>query len=209
MDFAMLKHAEAFDDTLEEKRAAPRYISLIRAAKLILPQGEFVCVIRDVSQVGVKIKTFHSLPAIGADARLELQNGERFKVAVIRVEQGEASFAFSQPVEVDRLIREHWAYPKRQLRLSATLPVAISTPMGEWSGIVSNISQQGARITSDAKLARDQMVRIAAAPLPELQAKVRWRRDGDFGLVFENTFRLAEFAQLAARLQCPELLRSA
>ena len=38
-----------------EQRAAPRFISLIRAAKLVCGQGEFVCVIRDVSATGVSV----------------------------------------------------------------------------------------------------------------------------------------------------------
>ncbi len=46
----------------EEQRGAPRYTSLIRAAKLVCGQGEFVCVIRDVSATGVSLRTFHRLP---------------------------------------------------------------------------------------------------------------------------------------------------
>ena len=207
MDFATFNQ----DDSEEipcEKRAAPRYISLIRAAKLILPQGEFACVIRDVSQRGIKVKIFHALPVEFSSISLELQNGERFALEIVRIEEGEASFAFTQPVEVDRLIREHWAYPKRQFRLSIKLPVTLHAPVSAWPGMISNISQQGARVTCDARIARDQMLRIEAPELPELRAKVRWRRNGAYGMVFENTFRLAEIAQLAARLQCPELLRA-
>lgn len=208
MDYATFTSTAATDAELEEKRAAPRYISLIRAAKLILPEGEFVCVIRDVSQHGIKVKTFHRLPAQCAEVMLELQNGERFELQPARLEAEEASFTFTHPVEVNRLIREHWVHPKRQVRLSVELPVTLLTATTASEGIISNISQQGARIVSDARLARDQMLRIEAPQLPELRAKVRWRRGGAYGVVFENTFRLAEIAQLAARLQCPELLRA-
>ena len=40
----------------------------------------------------------------------------------------------------------------------------------------------------------------------EVRAKVRWRRDHDYGVVFDDTFTLGDFARLAARLQAPGLL---
>ena len=49
----------AMDDNASQggndQRGAPRYTSLIRAAKLVCGQGEFVCVIRDVSSTGVSV----------------------------------------------------------------------------------------------------------------------------------------------------------
>ena len=62
-----------------DQRGAPRFTSLIRAAKLVCGQGEFVCVIRDVSATGVSLRTFHKLPTDEAIA-LELQNGESYEL---------------------------------------------------------------------------------------------------------------------------------
>ena len=77
----------------EEQRGAPRYTSLIRAAKLVCGQGEFVCVIRDVSATGVSLRTFHRLPTDEAIA-LELQNGESYELELVRSEGFEASYRF-------------------------------------------------------------------------------------------------------------------
>lgn len=206
MDFSVLRLQADEEEAGSEQRAAPRFVSLIRAAKLILPQGEFVCVIRDVSASGLKVRTFHALPPMPNGAVLELQNGEQFALQLVRDEDGEASFTFRDPVEVDRLIKEHWSHPKRQFRLSICLPATLHTLTATSLGSISNISQQGARLSSDALFARDEMLRIEAPELPEIRAKVRWRRNGEYGVVFENTFRLAEIAHLAARLQCPNLL---
>ena len=53
-------------------------------------------------------------------------------------------------------------------------------------------------------------VRIAAPGLwgenREIRAKVRWRRERHYGVVFDDTFALGDFARLAARLQAPALL---
>ena len=189
-----------------DQRSAPRYVSLIRAAKLITSEGEFVCVVRDVSQTGVKVKTFHRLPAGCARPMLELQNAERFELRPVRIDEGEASFVFAQAICVERLIREHWSYPKRQFRLNIALPVRLLTVGGEWEGEMGNISQQGARLTSKARFAAEQLLRITASGLPDIRAKVRWRRQETYGVVFEDTFSLSQIARLAAQIQCPALL---
>uniref|UniRef100_UPI001B357C11 PilZ domain-containing protein n=1 Tax=Cellulomonas citrea TaxID=1909423 RepID=UPI001B357C11 len=70
-----------------------------------------------------------------------------------------------------------------------------------------NISQHGARMECDTVFAIDQSVRIQNDFVPEIRSKVRWRRDANYGLAFDNFFTLREFALLAARVQCPILLQ--
>lgn len=188
-----------------DARAAPRYTSLIRAAKLVSAQGEFVCVIRDVSAKGVSLRTFHDLPICDAVA-LELQNGEMFELTRIRTEGREASFTFDQPVDVERLIHENWEFRKRQLRLNLAIPLIVTTLAGRAEAITENLSQQGARIECDTLYAIDQPLRIEGSGLPEIRAKVRWRKDGHYGLAFDNTFSLRDFALVAAAMQCPALI---
>jgi hypothetical protein len=192
-----------------EMRAAPRFTLLIRAAKLVSAQGEFVCVIRDVSETGVSVRLFHALP-VGADFELHMPAGAVYAVRRVWDRDNEAGFAFDQPVEVARLINESSDYPKRGLRLALCFPATVATLSGHSEAVVENLSQQGARISCDALLAIDQTVRIAAPGFSgearAVRAKVRWRRERHYGLVFDDTFTLGEFARLAAQLQAPALL---
>lgn len=189
-----------------DQRAAKRYTSLIRAAKLVSAHGEFVCVIRDVSSTGISLRMFHDVPS-DQTMGLELQNGDAFELRKVRSTGREASFTFEHEVEVERLIREAWNYPKRQLRLNLTIPLSIATLTGKSEAVTSNLSQQGASIECDTRFALDQTVRIQGKHMPEVRAKVRWRKDNCYGVVFDNTFTLGEFALLAARTQCPVLVR--
>lgn len=191
--------------SLKDQREAHRFVSLIRAAKIVSSQGEFVCVIRDVSSLGISVRMFHDLP-VGEKVALELQNGESFELDRIREDGREASFKFADPVSVERLIRETWNFPKRQLRLNIAMPLTISTLTSRSNAITENVSQQGCRIECDAALAIDQTVRLEGPQVPVIRAKVRWRKGRTHGLVFENTFTLREFARLAAMLQCPQLV---
>lgn len=192
-----------------ELRAAPRFTLLIRAAKLVSAQGEFVCVIRDVSETGISVRLFHALPGCKEFA-LQMPAGAIYEVTEKWQRGNEAGFAFAEPVAVSALINESSDYPKRGLRLALCFPATIATLAQRYEAVVENLSQQGARITCDALLAIDQTIRIEvpgiSGDMREVRAKVRWRRDRDYGVVFDDTFTLGDFARLAARLQAPALL---
>ena len=178
-----------------DQRGATRYTSLIRSAKLICGSGEFVCVIRDVSATGISLRTFHRLP-----------NGDAFELQKVRSEGREGSFTFLTPVPVEKLIREAPDYPKRQLRLNIEMPIEVSCLTGRGQAITRNLSQQGACIDCDVPLAIAQTVKLTSGDLPEIRATVRWRRAPEYGLVFDNTFSLSDFACMAASIQSPVLL---
>lgn len=193
----------------DEQRAAPRFTLLIRAAKLVCPNGEFVCVIRDVSETGVSVRLFHALPP-GSPVELQMPGGGSYEVEPVWERDNEAGFTFANSVEVARLIHEAGEYPKRGLRLEVCFPIRISTLTQRSEGMVVNLSQQGARFECDGLYAIDQNLRIETLEkipeFSEVRAKVRWRRDSEYGVVFEDTFTLGDFALLAARLQAPGLL---
>ena len=187
-----------------EQRNAPRFTSLIRAAKLISTQGEFVCVMRDVSTGGVRLRCFHPLPKERVMG-LQLQSGETFEIEHVRGDGFEASFRFAAEVPLERLVRDSELYPRRPLRLHIAMPLTLRTLAGPIAAVTKNLSQQGCRVQCALPLALAQAVVIESPHLPGIRAKVRWRRDGDCGLVFDDTFCLRDFAVHAARLQCPAL----
>ena len=192
-------------DALPEQRSAKRFTSLIRAAKLISSHGEFVCVLRDVSSSGIRLRCFHQIPQ-DASMALELGNGDMFEIQRVRSEGLEASFTFDGAVPVEKLIRESWNYPRRQLRLGIVLPLTVRTLAGRSEAITENMSQQGCRLECSTNFAMNQPVYLESPQLRDIRAKVRWRKDDHYGLVFDNTYSLRDFALLAASAQCPGLL---
>lgn len=191
-----------------DERAAHRFTLLIRAAKLISSQGEFLCVIRDLSATGISLRLFHPLP-VGSRMALEFQTGDTHEVERVWAREGEAGFRFCDDIDIEAAIAEIGAYPKRKLRLRIEMPAQVCSHGRTTNALVHNISQQGAKIESEEVFACDQLLRLKAEGLPEVAAKIRWSRNGCYGLVFENTFSLRELAQLAVALQCPSLLDGA
>ena len=192
-----------------EERRAPRFTLLIRAAKLVTAQGEFVCVVRDVSETGVAVRLFHKMPT-GDPIELHMPGGSVYELRNVWDRGNEAGFEFAKPVDVARLINEAGQYPKRGLRLGVNFPIRVKTLSGTSEGLVENLSQQGARFECDTLFAIDQTLRLESAvpgiAMKEVRAKVRWRRDQNYGVVFDDTLSLEDFARFAARLQCPGLL---
>jgi hypothetical protein len=188
-----------------EQRGAKRYSLLIRPAKLSCSQGEFVCVLRDVSRSGVSARLFHDLPNC-TEFELELQSGQRYPMRRMWSRAPEAGFEFHRDVDVSKIIAEVGAHPKRGLRLALEFPIDITVSGVRSTALVENISQQGARIHCDQLLALDQSLVIEAPGLRHTRAKVRWRRDAQYGVVFDDTYSLRDFAQICARLQAPGLI---
>ncbi len=187
-----------------DQRSAPRVTLLIRPAKIATVEGEFVCVIRDVSSTGVSLRLFHA-PPMGQRASLETESGQTIAMERVWASGKDMGFRFLEPIDVAALVSEESRFPKRKLRLAIELPVTLLLLGQEHHAVIHNLSQQGARIECQQRIAIDQVVRLRSGSRLEVRAKVRWRRDNNYGLVFEDTFQLTEFAQLAALLQNPSL----
>lgn len=192
-----------------EQRIDPRFTLLIRPAKIICDSGEFVCVVRDISSSGVSVRTFHPLPASG-DLHIELQHGNIYRAACVWNRDREAGLEFCDKVDVRAMVSAVGRFPKRQLRMEVGIPVqlAMSSAIHE-PGLVMNLSQQGARVETHQRLSVDQRIRILARDLGEISAVVRWRRGNAYGVIFDTTFTLEQFAILLAKIQSPSLISGA
>lgn len=207
MEQGHIEVPQAADENAREDRAVPRFTLLIRAAKLIAPSGEFIAVIRDVSESGISLRGFHTLP-VGKELVLELRTGERHRIEPVWDRGKEAGYRFLDQVDIVRLVAEAGRYPKRQLRLDMSFPVELAFLGRRVAATVINISQQGARIESAELLAIEQPLRIVSDFLPEVRARVRWRKGDVHGLAFDDTFSLNQLALFAAGAQDPGLLET-
>lgn len=184
----------------EELRSAPRFTLLIRSAKLVGETGEYLCVIRDVSASGVRLRIFHPLPP-GEIFQLELAAGDRFQVERVWEGKDHAGFRFADWIDVHGFIAEASPYPKRALRLKLDFPGVIHADGVGASATVRDLSREGARIETDLPLAIRQKVKLTAQGLPPIMASVCWRSTDAYGLVFLQCFTFEELARLAVTLQ--------
>ncbi|MBC2664642.1 PilZ domain-containing protein [Novosphingobium flavum] len=184
-----------------EQRSGSRFNLLIRPAKLAFADGqEFLCVLRDVSPGGCKARLFHELPEEGP-VTLELGNGDRYPVERVWEREEHIGLRFREAVPVEYLLNEEGRFRKRPVRVRLAIAATLVAGREEIPVELRDLSQQGAQLGCDVQLAVDQQVRLEIPGLAPIVSKVRWRRAAGIGLVFEQTFRLDEFARLIARLQ--------
>lgn len=191
-----------------DRRSGQRYTLILRAGKLVCDAGEFLCVLRDVSDKGLKARLFHDLPEAPL-YEIELGGGERFPIELAWSRDHNAGFRFANgPLDVHALLTEAGPFPKRhiRLRLAGDLPVRLAFDGRDRAGRIQDISQHGAKIEVPRGLTLGQSLQINSPHFPTLQGRVRWRRGDCFGIVFQQSFRLDELAALVARLQleCPD-----
>lgn len=189
-----------------EHRSAPRYALLIRTAKIIADRREFLCIIRDASASGLKIRLFSDLPQ-ARELVVELMTGDRYPVELVWMADDYAGLRFKHEVDIERLLDEsRGTYPKRQIRLQIAIGGMLHSGGEAVPVVFHNLSQQGACIESEKWLLMNELVRIETGVTPPLFAKVRWRSHPRYGMIFEHTFRLEELARISAPLQFAEAL---
>jgi len=189
-------------------RSAPRYALLIRTAKIIADGREFLCIIRDASATGLKIRLFSDLPQARYLA-VELVTGDRYPVELVWQADDYAGVRFPEEIDVEKLLDDsRGRYPKRQIRLQIVLSGVLHSGGEAVSVVFHNLSQQGACVESEKWLLMNELVRIETGVTPPLYAKVRWRSHPRYGLIFEHTFRLEELARIAAPLQLAQALEA-
>jgi hypothetical protein len=183
-----------------EARGAHRFTLLVRAAKLIADGREFLCVLRDASATGVKVRLFHPVPP-ARELALELGNGDRFPMKMMWLNQDHAGFRFEHEIDVQHLIEDRVGdFPKRQIRLNTEHPMMLFSGSVAHPAVLRNISQQGACVECDHRLMVRQLVRLEIDGFPAMFAKVCWRRHPYHGMVFERAFNLEELAHNVLRL---------
>ena len=184
----------------EELRAAARYTVLLRTAKLIEGPHEYLCVLRDISATGVKLRLFHQLPV--GDLVLELNDGQRFVIEPMWCDGEHAGFRFAQPVDVRCFLESREdPYNRRKVRLKVSRQAVLTMRGAQYTVRLDSLSGHGAGIESTAPLMQYEPVRLEVDHLPMLYGKVCWARAPHYGLVFDFGFRLEQLAAHVAALQ--------
>lgn len=187
-------------DDVGDKRVQPRFALLLRSAKLVSSRGEFLCIVRDVSESGAKLRLFHPVVE-DEEMSLEIATGERFPVEKVWEREGEGGFRFLDTINVMRFVAEAGPFPKRPVRIRLDHPAALTFGGNTIPVTICDLSRQGAKIETEHRLAIGQSVRVEGDQLPEVDATVCWRRHPGYGLVFRQLMSMEELAMRVYHMQ--------
>jgi hypothetical protein len=188
------------EQSFDNLREAPRFSLIIRSAKLVCESGEYLCVVRDISATGARLRLFHEPPP-ERHCFLELSNGDRHVMERVWVADGHAGFRIAQPLDVNAFLVEPSPFPKRPIRLRIQRAAELTVGGVKHPATLIDLSQKGARLTAECHLAVSQQITLDIPGIGAIPAKVRWRGKNGYGLVLEHTFRLDELASFAFDLQ--------
>ena len=183
-----------------EKRGATRVSLFLRSVRVITESAQLLCVMRDISVTGVRLKLFHPLPATPHMA-VDLGLGTFHFIEKVWEADGHAGFRFAAPIDVAAVIGDHSGKAREPVRLELDFPAVIAADGQASLGRVLELSQNGARVSCEQAFAVHQHVTLGADGFPTRSGTVEWRSSPDHGVIFQQSFALDELARLAARLQ--------
>jgi hypothetical protein len=195
----MPKYVKAKSDPAE-LRAAPRSSLVLRTAKVVCQNGEYACLVRDVSASGVGLRFFHHAPP---EQRifLELANGQIHPIERAWVKDNEAGYRAAAEIDVEEFIAEPSDHPHRAIRFRLERPVLVTVDGRDCRARLLDISRTGAKLTADLHWPIQGFVRFELAGFPVRYGHVLWRKGLDHGIVFQDAMPLDELAAHLLALQ--------
>lgn len=177
-----------------ELRGAERFKTMMRTAKLIGLTGEFLAVIRDVSDTGLKLKLFHPVPE--ERMALELADGSHFFIEKVWEREGEAGFRFSAPIDVANFLTVLGRKDDGRIWLNARIPGTLTLGNIKIRMTIYSISGSGADLESGAILDVGDHVVLDSEGLPQRRARIGEIHPSHYRIEFENVLRLDDLAQI-------------
>lgn len=181
----------------DNDRTDQRHTLTMRAAKLVSESRDFLCIIRDVSESGVRLRFFHPMPA-GRALSLQLPCGTQYPLTAVWARGMDAGYSFQENIDIDALIREVGTKPYRPLRFSVDIAASLMVQGEQIPARLLDLSLQGAGLACDYHMAINQPIMLETDYTSIMAARVRWRLEGRYGLVLDDTFGLTELATLIA-----------
>ena len=100
-----------------DRRASHRASLMLRRAKLVCQSGEYLTLIRDVSELGVGLGFLHDVPP-EPRVLLKLANDMTYPVERVWTGKRQAGYRFASQVMLEEFCRENSQYQSRPLRLA-------------------------------------------------------------------------------------------
>lgn len=172
---------------LERRKARDdRVVTTLLLGRLVCPQGDTVCRIRNFSQGGAKIELRIPL-AIGDAVSIELRGTVMVPGKIAWIAGNSAGVAFDDLIDSALLLGDPGAgFKQRSPRLEADCSAVLRVMGHAHSVRLLDIGQRGARVGGAAKLPRDTSVRLEAPGLGHMPAVVRWASPDALGLFFPD-----------------------
>jgi len=198
------------------KQASP----MLRSAKLVCQSGEYVCLVRDVSQDGVLLSFLHDVPC-EPRVFLALANGQTHPIQRIWSGESQAGYRFVASVTVEEFLHERAPFAVRPVRLSVEASARVLDGSESHVARLLDISTHGAKFECaadhKASMGRGRTISFQAHSMGQQLSDIIWcdRASGEdrvngqktqgnvvqYGVQFQQPLTLRALAQATLRMQ--------
>ncbi len=173
---------------------------MLRRAKLVCQSGEYLTLIRDVSEEGIGLGFMHDVPPEERTI-LQLANGMTYPVERMWAQSRQAGYRFGCTITLDEFLREETPHPVRPLRLNVEGTARVQDGRSVVDIRLLDLSCEGAKIESHDDIRTRGLVSFELPGMSPRLAQVRWNEGEKYGLQFQHPLESEELAHCAMRLQ--------
>lgn len=184
----------------DERRDGNRHMTVMRVARLVNHSTgvEGLGVVRNISSGGMMVDA--GIPtAVGEQIAVSMLDDRPILGEIVWQDAGSIGLKFADKMEVSELLSKPAFDPVgrriRLPRLAVDGPVEIRTPATRWQVRLCDISQRGAKFSTELRLHRDETVLLTIANCRPVRGTVRWHKDGFAGVEFHRMLGVDELAQ--------------
>lgn len=176
---------------------------LLRSAKVVCQTGEYPCLIRQASELGIVLKFLHPCPS---EPRiiLQLTNELTYPLERLWTSQSEAGYRFGSDISIEEFLYETSTFEHRPVRLNVTTTAKIIDGRNTYDVHLADLSREGAGLAfaptlRDVHLAA-RLVSLRIDGLGEQLAEIAWQDNLTAGLRFLHPLSLQQLADVALSL---------
>ncbi len=193
-----------------DRRMAERTYTVFRVARLILPDGDQLGIVRNLSEHGIMLE-LHAETKVGNSVTLDLGEGHRLQGEVRWRNGAMIGLNFVEPIDVARVLDKKMADHEsvdgkvpRLPRIKTDSPAEITHATRRTKARLVNISIGGACVETHAAIAPLDQIALTIPSLPTKLGTVRWRRGTLAGIVFDRPMSVQALMEWLAMRPKPD-----
>lgn len=175
----------------EERREGERHLTLFRVGTLVISERRELCLIKNISAGGAKLRLYAGNIKVGQRLTVELKCGQPLTGRVTWLQEPNVGLAFDTPIDVIAMLSQNEDGPRPRM---PRIETASFCTLREGANIVRaracDISQGGLKVESATSFAANAPVVVSLPGLTPQEGVVRWIADGFVGITFNRLLPL-------------------
>ncbi|MBV9883510.1 MAG: PilZ domain-containing protein [Sphingomonadaceae bacterium] len=172
-----------------DRRREPRQVTIMRVARIVGPERQELCLVRNLSANGLQARVYRARHA-GDVVDVEFKCGQILRGTVAWTRGFIIGVRFHAPADLEGLLESRWAgeamfTPPRPVRVNVHVFGILRIGAHRHAVRVHDISQGGAKLALGELIERGPAV-LTLPGLPHLQGTIRWQRNELAGIAFNE-----------------------